>query len=340
MIKTLYYKEGSSDKVYQVEMTEQPAGHIVVARWGRRGAALQSQTKGTSLTREKAFSMVEKLVREKTSKGYSEGEGGTKYEDPDKEETEFKPQLLNEVSEAEAMTLLIHPEWLTQEKKDGHRRAVICKEGKVTGANRRGTAVPLQEHIVNAVRLLNTDVILDGELVGDVYYPFDMLFCKHDMRYWPYRQRLQKLLETLYGHFILPVSANSQQEKETMFNALQTSAEGIVFKRKDAPFKVGRPNSGGDQLKYKFWATASVIVGKINEKRSVQVSVISPSGPLCVGNVSIPANHEIPKVGDVVEVRYLYAHPEGSLFQPQYQGTRNGEIDPIQCTVSQLKYKP
>ena len=65
----------------------------------------------------------------------------------------------------------------------------------------------------------------------------------------------------------------------------------------------------------------------------------SEDGWLSVGNVTIPANHEIPEEGDVVEIRYLYAHRGGSIYQPVYLGKR-GDIDICECTTAQLKFKP
>jgi bifunctional non-homologous end joining protein LigD len=46
------------------------------------------------------------------------------------------------------------------------------------------------------------------------------------------------------------------------------------------------------------------------------------SEEVSVGNVTIPVNFDIPRVGSVVEVRYLYAYPGGSLYQPVYLGAR------------------
>ena len=60
---------------------------------------------------------------------------------------------------------------------------------------------------------------------------------------------------------------------------------------------------------------------------------------MTAGNVTIPPNHQIPKAGTVVEVRYLYAFREsGIIYQPVYLGPRN-DIDPSECRVEQLKYK-
>ena len=88
-------------------------------------------------------------------------------------------------------------------------------------------------------------------------------------------------------------------------------------------------------------ATASVLVVAQNGgKRSVLVSVRDAAGTLIeVGNVTIPANQDMPKPDTVVEVEYLYAYPSGSLFQPVYRGERD-DIPPQECTLDQLKLKP
>jgi bifunctional non-homologous end joining protein LigD len=58
------------------------------------------------------------------------------------------------------------------------------------------------------------------------------------------------------------------------------------------------------------------------------------------GNVAIPSNHPIPALGDVVEVRYLYAFREsGVIYQPVYRGRRD-DVSATECTVNQLKYRP
>jgi bifunctional non-homologous end joining protein LigD len=87
-------------------------------------------------------------------------------------------------------------------------------------------------------------------------------------------------------------------------------------------------------------ATLSALVAKINKQRSVEISLLGAGGWQTAGNVTIPANHNIPKVGDVVEARFLYAHREsGVLYQPVYLGKRD-DVAPKECLTSQLKFKP
>ena len=42
---TLYYREGNSDKVYQVQFDRIDGGYVVNFQFGRRGSTLQSGTK-------------------------------------------------------------------------------------------------------------------------------------------------------------------------------------------------------------------------------------------------------------------------------------------------------
>ena len=115
--------------------------------------------------------------------------------------------------------------------------------------------------------------------------------------------------------------------------------EGVVFKRLDAPYTPGRHNSGGTQLKHKFYATCSAVVSKINAKRSVELRLLNGQGWIPVGNVTIPPNFKVPAVGEVCECRYLYAFVESNaLYQPVYLGPRK-DIEQHECVLSQLKYK-
>ena len=71
----------------------------------------------------------------------------------------------------------------------------------------------------------------------------------------------------------------------------------MVFKRIDSPYIPGRPNSGGDQLKYKFVQSASVIVTGKNGKRSVKIGLLHGERMVGAGNVTIPPGEKIPEEG-------------------------------------------
>jgi hypothetical protein len=136
-----------------------------------------------------------------------------------------------------------------------------------------------------------------------------------------------------------PVDRSTAQKRNMLDRLRKNGKEGAVFKNSTAPYTPGRPASGGSQLKLKFTATASCIVAERNgRKRRVALELIESSGRIGVGNVTIPPNHAIPGKGNVVEVRYLYAHPGGSLYQPVYLGLRD-DIAISDCIIGQLKFK-
>jgi bifunctional non-homologous end joining protein LigD len=347
---TLYYRQGSSDKVYSVAIEPNGPGFVVNFAYGRRGGTLQTGAKTISpVDYAEAKKILDKLVKEKTAKGYTPGEDGTPYQDTPREDrsTGILPQLLNPTDDDEAMALLADPAWWTQEKLDGKRVLLRRKADEITGINRQGLAIALPEPIVAYARTLGSQHwIMDGEAVGVLLVVFDLLESAcGNLRGDPYRNRMKLLGEivgtTGTGAIRLIETATVRKAKSAMYRGLKDQKrEGIVFKHHNAPYTPGRPNSGGGQLKLKFCATASVIVaGNNGSKRSVALELFEDGRRIAIGNVTIPSNHKIPQSGDVVEVRYLYAYPGGSLYQPVYLGKRD-DIEPAACTIRQLKFKP
>ncbi len=345
---TLYYREGSSDKVYQVAIEAQGTGFVVNFAYGRRGSTLQTGTKTSSpVNSEAAKAIFEKLVREKKAKGYTEGESGTPYQHTANEQrvSGIQCQLLNPIEEEEVNRLLQDPHWCMQEKKDGKRMLLRKQEGQVTAINRKALTIGLPASIVNSARDIPQTFILDGECVGEVYYAFDLLALDEDaLLTRPYQERLAALTELLedcnHPHIELIETAFETEEKRQFLQTFrQDKKEGVVFKRLDAPYTPGRPSSGGSQLKHKFYATLSALVMNVNGQRSVAVGLWTGKDWQRAGNVTIPANQEIPKIGAILELRYLYAYREsGCLYQPICLGQRQ-DLTPHDCTVGQLKFK-
>ena len=76
-------------------------------------------------------------------------------------------------------------------------------------------------------------------------------------------------------------------------------------------------------------------VKRLNKPEAIALHL----GASVYSNVTIPPNHDLPKPGSVVEVRYLYAFKQsGAVYQPCYLGERE-DIDPAGCTVAQLKHR-
>ena len=136
---TLYYREGSSDKVYQASLEPQKEGWTVNFAYGRRGATLTSGTKTQQpVSLESATRIYQKLIQEKKSKGYSPGEDGTPYRGSSATDTGVRPQLLNAASATELSQLMVDDTFLLQEKLDGRRLLIRRLGDEVIGINRKG----------------------------------------------------------------------------------------------------------------------------------------------------------------------------------------------------------
>jgi bifunctional non-homologous end joining protein LigD len=345
---TLYYRQGSSDKVYQASIEPQDGGYVVCFAYGRRGATLQTGTKTqTPVGYDEARRLYDKLVAEKTAKGYTPGEDGTPYQHTDKatQSTGIHCQLLNPVEEDQMERLIVDSAYWMQEKFDGRRLLVRKLGDEITGINRLGLTVALPQPLAQCIAGCPLDVILDGESVGDMLCVFDTLLIGDDeiggLRYGERYLRLMNLLNTFHhpNLHLVETHFTATQKREAFERMKADGCEGVVFKHTDAPYLAGRPASGGPQLKYKFCETASFIVGKVNGKRSVSLLLFTGDRIGAAGNVTIPPNHTIPQSGQVVECRYLYVFREsGAIYQPVYLGPRD-DIRAEECTTDQLKYK-
>ena len=353
----LYYAQGSSNKEYHAEIVEVAGGNLVNFRFGRRGSTLTVGTKtSTPVDLAHAPNIYDSLIQQKLAKGYTPHGSGIPYQGTKHAglKTGFIPQLLNPLSEPEALRLLDDDHWSAQQKMDGERRAAHALAGSVTGINRKGFAVPLPQPIADELQSLATqcgEILVDGEIVGDILWVFDLHIHngkRIDALPWLGRMILaESALAGCQNIRVIPVAVTTN-EKQCLWHQIKSAhGEGVVFKLSSGPVREGRPNSGGDWLKFKFTASASCCVMAINpDRRSVRVGLLESSpdattGPtlIPVGNVSIPPNRCVPVAGDIIEVEYLYAYPGGSLYQPVYQGKRT-DLAIDACTTAQLKLKP
>jgi bifunctional non-homologous end joining protein LigD len=339
----LYFQQGTSDKVYHASLEEVDSGNFIVNfAYGRRGSTLTTGTKTkTPVDYVSAKKIYDKLVKSKTSKGYKPGEEGPQYvTDTDRKDTGIQCQLLNFIEEPNVIQLINDDAWWAQEKFDG-KRMLIRKTDTIIAINRKGLSVGAPGTILNSAEQVESTYLVDGEAVGEKLFVFDLLEVNQtDVKETPYSQRLSQLESLgLKGAIIVVETAKTKSEKQQLYDRLKADdAEGIVFKQHSAAYTAGRPNSGGTQVKFKFYATASVIVTKKNAKRSVAMAVLADGNQVEVGNVTIPANQKVPAVNSIIEVRYLYAYKQGNLYQPTYLGIRD-DMSLEDCSISQLKYK-
>lgn len=350
----LFLREGVSDKVYNVHLEERAEGWAVIAYNGRRGKSLVERVKGVGLTLAKAEAMFDKLVASKIKGGYTESPDGIAFSSSELagEHTGFKAQLLNEISLEQAREL--GDDWLAQEKHDGERRGIDLRATGPIFANRRGLTLGVQSTVHEALaglrEHLGYDLDLDGEDMGARIVIFDIRKHPEMSDDAPFHLRAARLFDlhlevarcglddVIDVEVAIPASEFFGDRLAELQNAKK---EGFVLRHRDSVYTAGRPNTGGDALKVKFWKdiTCRVAEGR-DGKRSVALELLDAAGEwTSVGNVTIPANAEIPEVGSFIDVRYLYAYEGGSLYQPIFTRPRP-DIEPSDCRIDRLSFKP
>ena len=204
-------------------------------------------------------------------------------------------------------------EWVAQEKLNGERMVVMVKEGQVSAYNRQGEPKELPA-VVEAVALTSpVDFILDGEWVDGGFVAFDALSISGvDLTSLPQVSRFAAL-QTI-SPFLTVRQATTQTEKVEMLETIRVEkGEGVVFKSLFGTYLSGRSAVG---VKFKFWKSGSFMVEAINIAKGT-----ASLGQF--GNCAFPFAGMWPKVGEIIEVRYLLITKHGKLSQPTFLGVRN-----------------
>ncbi|EDM81438.1 ATP-dependent DNA ligase [Plesiocystis pacifica SIR-1] len=365
----LFFQEQPSDKVYNAKLLETDKGYTVAVEWGRRGAKLNSGTKAIDVPLAKAEKAYDKVVKQKQRKGYEvlsddnlpaevapeQGQGSASKAGIERR-GRVGPiaQLLNNADGDALDGYFADAEIVAQQKLDGMRLLVHVRDEGIVATNRDGQETSLGGALRDACALAPKGTSLDGELLVDppCYWVFDTLaWAGEDLRQEPYAKRhaALKRKRKLFASPLLELVplAKTEADKRSLFATLQAQrAEGIVFKRKDAPYISGRPPSGGTQLKYKFVKTADVFI-TANAGNAYQMAVYDDAGKARqVGKVFAGTTNDSRADLDamlsrgetpVAEVRYLYATKDDILYQPVFVRARTDKAAEA-CVLSQLEY--
>jgi len=270
----------------------------------------------------------------------------------ERQDTGLRPQLLTPIEEDDVDKYIEDDEWCAQEKKDGKHGMLktVFEDDKISliAANKQGLEMSIPKAIEESMLRLfgEQDALFDGEQIGDRFYVFDLLAWQGvDLtRNHTYRLRyetLQRIFPNGQIDNIILVEAHFGREaKMALYKKLKEEGkEGIVFKKCNALWSEGRPETGGDMVKCKFWASLSAIVSEeVTGKASFSSYVLDPSGErVDLGRCSA-LGKVMPQAGDIVEIKYLYAYRGGKLVQQVLLGIRD-DVNPEECTTKQLKFK-
>ncbi len=365
----LFFQEGNSDKVYFARIVPAGAsGFDVVVQWGRRGSTLQEGKKAVKVPLEKAQATLERLKREKMNKGYEEmtsstkpaevappmGEGSGSKATGIRKRVGRVAQLLNPVEQHEVEGLLADDAWVAQQKLDGMRVLCHVADGEVLPTNRSGQQTTIAADVTRGLIHLPHGTVVDGEVLRSgeetIYWLFDVLeFAGKDVSSESYERRFARLTDEVDPGLSEPAqvleTAWTAKQKRSLYERLQAQgAEGLVFKRRDAAWSAGRPSSGGTQRKFKFVASADVVIVE-NAGNAYRMQVFDGGRLRDVGRVFSGTTNESRAALDallakgqriVAEVRYLYATDDSQLFQPVFVRARSDKPEK-DCTLDQLK---
>jgi bifunctional non-homologous end joining protein LigD len=265
---------------------------------------------------------------------------------PVKESFHYYPQLLVAVDRAEAMMWLMRPDYGVQEKKDGERVMVKVRKGVLTAGNKKGLVRQLPLNVRDALLAIKRNFVIDGELVGTQYFPFDLISVNDedvcDLTYTNRYGLLSELLWDVDADSVEVVTlATTIESKLAMVKSLELNGkEGFVLKKLTAPYRVGETH--GTQWKHQFRSVVSCIVGARNaDKNSVEVFVKRSDGSLrSMGFVTVPGTYSFPKLGEIAEIENLYVHPgkDGKFAQAVFKGVR-ADADENDCREDKLRVK-
>ena len=272
----------------------------------------------------------------------------------------MKAQLATPLEHVHVKQYVQSDQWWVEQKLDGQRFLVLVADGEISAFNRNGVEMTLPEQITTDFASFKTDDTMwhfDGELVDGEYHIFDVLWagdtCEGGMTDKPFEQRRNRL-EKIFSfwepdHCHLVRCAKTETEKADLIVKLEREcSEGAVLKKRTATYNV-HGKRVKTWLKLKFVQCADVVVMELERGGKPQAVTIGMMQDNVwfpksvdikleeVAGCKVPANLEL-EVGDVLEVRYLYATNDNKLTQPIFVRKRTDKL-PEECTMSdQLKF--
>ncbi len=340
----LVFIDGTSEKFWRAVLL----GTTVTTYWGRIGTVGQSQSKkfAEPHVAEAAFT---KAVNEKKGKGYVE-QGDAEAMPAAAPKTslpEIRPMLAEEVDQGRLPTYAADDKVVFQQKLDGHRVMLHVSDGKVSVIGRGGQDSqhsPLFARDSHSSVTKLGDVVLDGELIGQTLWLFDMPFCRgivaEASTYGDRMTALERLFEAWNpdpaAYRLLRTARTMEEKAELARDCLKDGMEGVMIKRLDAPYKAGKRVS--TVMKAKFVKECDVVVTAVGVggKDNYELGVYRDGELVNVGRCSAIGKAQV-GVGAVIECRYLYFAVEDRLYQPRMMKVRTDK-GATECLWSQFDH--
>lgn len=256
------------------------------------------------------------------------------------------PQLADRIAFDGLLKIVDNDDWSFEQKLDGERLMVACVDGDVVAFNRSGDAKPVPKPLLEWANELDWDGewLFDGEYIDNSFWAFDMPLTPVDgyeeQSYANRRQVLDGIAETIVSDcfHVLPYQTDPIGKRKLMREVVDINAEGIMAKNlNEHSYRYGQ--RVGWMLKAKLWASAEAVVSEVSPtgKASVELVMFHQGTPRGVGSCKVTDRVLASiQIGDVIEVKYLYATKTHKLYQPSLLRVRTDK-PAIECTLDQLK---
>ena len=274
----------------------------------------------------------------------------------------LRPQLAKEASITSLQAYLTDEDWIMEQKLDGHRLLLCSPGGDMPPSALTRAGTPYTRKLPQALRDFRfpdingpMDFVLDGELVGDTFYVFDIPQARELVDpSMPLRLR-RFMLETSIQFWgagcdairLAPQAKTREQKIALAERAIAENFEGLILKKVNSPYRSGMRTE--EWMKVKFKRTVDVIVldvrgdGKESARLGLVERLASPgvsSSVIEVGRASLIGKDKggVINVGDVVEVEFLYvpSRENPRLYQPTILRRRTDKAM-HECLIEQLE---
>jgi len=228
-----------------------------------------------------------------------------------------------EGSDSELEQLLSNPDYCLQEKKNGDR-VLVKKDGHlVVGFNRIGRVTGVPAVIEKVITFLKDDFIVDGEIVGDQYYIFDIISLNNEtVSSLTFTDRQKLITNLLYGKSSVLSSVSQlgcdyvETSKRSSFefyknkwnqNKDNVDFDGVVFKDIHGEYLRGKSSLC---VKYNFNNKKKFIVISVDQHRVAfgLLTILSLDNLVLIQIGQVDRKYAIGlsilRVGDVIEIEY------------------------------------
>jgi bifunctional non-homologous end joining protein LigD len=257
--------------------------------------------------------------------------------------------LATTMTQERLLEVCADPDWVLQQKFDGHRLAIRFQDGFLRGFARNGTSKEIPLVIADALAPISRigEFWLDGELIpgsaglrsASAYHVFDMMVdWASDLPFAARSGMVEAIVGVLNSPVAAPVETVYEETDKLHFvrRMLESGAEGVIARDANAVYEAGRRSKGCLRFKFTKSLDSVVLEKSRDQKDNLVLGLWDGERFVEVGKVSALTG-DGPRVekGDVVEIGYLYVGANGRLVQPVRPRLRTDK-EPQECLIEQL----